>query len=346
MNLGDILFNPIALVKNRELIPYYKHWFHYRVSRKINFMSYSKNPFESRQTKNTDIDLLVYNQICNALNQSPPPSLMLGRYGSTECQAMRSVLLKEAGIQDYIETAYEKLCVYSGFFQNHLPNPTKRDKEKYLKKFTQVMIRATQNCDVFGTWNGALGFEEYFIHKYAKPNIILTDIGFFGPNVHQETPFTYALKNTKVLVVHPFAQTIQNQYLKFDKLFKNKKVLPNFQLQTFKAVQTLHQEKDNRFLDWFEALEWMSNEISKINFDIALIGCGAYGFPLASNIKNMGKIAIHCGGALQLLFGIKGKRWEIEQKSIGDILFNRHWVYPSQEETIKDALKIEGGCYW
>ena len=42
----------------------------------------------------------------------------------------------------------------------------------------------------------------------------------------------------------------------------------------------------------------MSEEIAKIDFDIALIACGAYGFPLASRIKNMGKIAIHCGGPL------------------------------------------------
>lgn len=169
---------------------------------------------------------------------------------------------------------------------------------------------------------------------------------FFSPNIHQEIPFTYALKDTKVLVVHPFAQTIQEQYKNHNKLFQNPKVLPHFSLQTFKAVQTLHQESDDRFHDWFEALEWMSEEISKLDFEIALIGCGAYGFPLASRIKNMGKIAIHFGGALQLLFGIKGKRWEIEQPNVGQELFNSHWVYPNKKETIKDSIKIEGGCYW
>lgn len=45
----------------------------------------------------------------------------------------------------------------------------------------------------------------------------------------------------------------------------------------------------------------------KINFDTAIIGCGAYGMPLAAQIKNAGRQAIHLGGAVQLLFGIKGE---------------------------------------
>lgn len=344
MILSDTFFNPTALIKHKELIPYFYQWLYYRLQKKASFLYPPKNPFEKHKIKDEDIDLLVYQLICDAIKNNTP--LMFGRYGSTECQAMRSVLLKEKKIQDNINHAYEELCIYSGFFQNHISNPSQKEKEELLKKFTYIMIESTKNCDVFGTWNGTLGFEEYFLNKYAKPNLILTNLGFFGPNISQEIPFTYALKDTKVLVIHPFSQTIQNQYKNYDKLFENKKVLPHFQLQTFKAVQTLHQEKDDRFSDWFEALNWMSEEISKKDFDIALIGCGAYGFPLASNIKNMGKIAIHCGGALQLLFGIKGKRWEIEQKSIGDALFNEYWVYPNQEETIQNASKIEGGCYW
>lgn len=49
----------------------------------------------------------------------------------------------------------------------------------------------------------------------------------------------------------------------------------------------------------------MKDEIDKRDYDIALIGCGAYGFPLAAHIKRSGKKAVHLGGALQLLFGIK-----------------------------------------
>ena len=125
-----------------------------------------------------------------------------------------------------------------GFFQKHITHPTKQDKTKFLERFTETMIDATKNCDVFGTWNGSLSFEEFFIQNYTKKEIILTNLGFFGPNIHKELPWTFSLKDRQVLVVHPFSETIQKQYRYYDKLFKNPKVLPHFTLQTFKAVQT------------------------------------------------------------------------------------------------------------
>ena len=55
----------------------------------------------------------------------------------------------------------------------------------------------------------------------------------------------------------------------------------------------------------------MYTEAVKIDFDTAIIGCGAYGFPLAAKLKAAGKQAFHMGGATQLLFGIKGSRWAL-----------------------------------
>ena len=59
----------------------------------------------------------------------------------------------------------------------------------------------------------------------------------------------------------------------------------------------------------------------------------------------MGKKAIHLGGATQILFGIKGKRWEERSKYISSLM-NEHWVRPSSNEQIKNMKKIEEGCYW
>ena len=61
--------------------------------------------------------------------------------------------------------------------------------------------------------------------------------------------------------------------------------MPEFELKTLKAVQTIAGEKDERFSTWFEALEYMFEETMKIDFDIAIIGCGAYGMPLAAKLK-------------------------------------------------------------
>jgi hypothetical protein len=54
----------------------------------------------------------------------------------------------------------------------------------------------------------------------------------------------------------------------------------------------------------------------------------------------MGKSAIHLGGEMQLLFGIKGKRWENSN------IYNSAWTRPDPEDTPINANSIEDGCYW
>ena len=85
-------------------------------------------------------------------------------------------------------------------------------------------------------------------------------------------------------MIHPFAELIEAQYARRSDLFDNKDVLPDFELRTVKAVQSLGGDNQG-FKDWFDALEWMKREIGKADFDICLIGCGAYGFPLAAHVK-------------------------------------------------------------
>ena len=53
-------------------------------------------------------------------------------------------------------------------------------------------------------------------------------------------------------------------------------------------------------------------EISEIDFEIAIIGAGAYGLPLGAFIKKIGRQAIHLGGATQILFGVRRARWEVD----------------------------------
>jgi hypothetical protein len=143
----------------------------------------------------------------------------------------------------------------------------------------------------------------------------------------------------KVLVIHPFEDTIRNNYKNRSKLFENSDFMPEFDLITIKAVQSIAGTK-TEFEDWFSALRYMENQIEKIDFDIALIGAGAYGFPLAAFIKRMGKKAVHVGGVLQLYFGIKGKAWD----NMG--VYNEFWTYPSEEERPVSFEKVEGGRYW
>ena len=145
-------------------------------------------------------------------------------------------------------------------------------------------------------------------------------------------------------MVHPFDATIKSQYARRKELFANGDILPGFQLLTYRPVMSFLGLK-TPYLDWFEALDKMIADIAKIDFDIALLGCGAYGFPLAAFIKrDLGRQAIHIGGAAQLLFGIKGGRWDKNSRVL--TLYNQSWVRPGEEERPINFQQHEGGAYW
>jgi hypothetical protein len=145
------------------------------------------------------------------------------------------------------------------------------------------------------------------------------------------------------LVVHPFAESIRRQYARRERLFADPSVLPDFQLKTLQAVQSIGGQSRG-FADWFEALDWMEQQMAAEDFDVAIIGAGAYGLPLAAHAKRLGRKAVHLGGATQILFGIRGRRWD-EHPFISQ-LYNPFWVRPLPEETPPNYTDVESGCYW
>lgn len=222
--------------------------------------------------------------------------------------------------------------------------------EENLMKFGEMMVEDSKQLDILGSWlpdekvlkkTFNLGYQDVFLRNLEP---------FWS-----KQPWTSYLEGKRVVVVHPFAESIKNQYDNYrDKIFEDPKVLPTFSsFRVVKAVQSLGGESN--FETWFEALDYMKKEVEREDFDVCLIGCGAYGFPLAAYVKSMGKQAIHLGGALQLLFGIKGNRWENPNYGVKEwgipygsycSLINEFWVKPSIEDTPKIAKQIEGACYW
>lgn len=206
-----------------------------------------------------------------------------------------------------------------------------------LQQFVERMLKDIPQIDILGAWwPGELRLYPYMPQSKRIP---LKDLEpYYHPN-----PWSDVLENRKVLVIHPFEKSIRNQYAIRTKLFKDQRILPDFTLVTLKAVQSIAQNK-SEFSSWFEALEWMCAQIREIDFDIAIIGAGAYGLPLAAYIKRIGKKAIQLGGATQILFGIRGRRWD--QMPFFTQLYNKNWIRPLPEETPANFQAVEGGCYW
>lgn len=286
-----------------------------------------------------ELNTIIYSALCN------DKPFMICRFGSTEFENfIYEYVLQQSIFKRYkwyieqsttfvhrdtnIEQALmNRLCVNSGFFPNDY---------SMLKDYSSLVFNDIPEINVIGVWR-----QERLLKKELG-NFIIGRMEDLEPYDYPN-PWSQALEGKRVLVIHPFAKTIQTQYKKREHIWENKNVLPEFDLITIQAVQTVAEEKAP-FANWFEALDYMKKQMDEIEYDVAIIGCGAYGFHLAAHAKRTGHKAIHLGGATQILFGIKGKRWE-ELPAVSKF-FNEFWVSPLPEETPKNIARVEGGCYW
>ena len=209
-----------------------------------------------------------------------------------------------------------------------------------LGRFAQIYQQALQHVDLLGFWQSE---HQAALVSQLQPLPTLCPLSALEP-FRQRQPWSAALAGRSVLVVHPFVASIQAQYDSHRSgLFVDPRVLPAFDLQVYRPPLT-HAPLTGGFRTWTEALERLQERVLAMSFEVALLGCGAYGLPLAAALRREGRQVIHLGGALQLLFGIRGRRWEGDPQI--QQLITPHWIRPSSAETPEAAAAIEGGCYW
>lgn len=211
---------------------------------------------------------------------------------------------------------------------------------EHLKNFVEVYVNGISHADLLGLIDAP--YHGWLIQKYAK-RAQLAELSALEPYFFSD-PWSWQLQGKTVLVVHPFTVSIEKQYSTArEKIFANSKVLPEFKLKTLKAPQTV-PNSPTEYSSWIETLKALEEKIQQKNFDVAILGCGAYGLPLGATVKKMGKIAIHLGGATQLLFGVSGGRWRDNPKF--QQFMNSSWSPPLEEERPIGWKGIERGGYW
>lgn len=207
------------------------------------------------------------------------------------------------------------------------------------RKFHDLMVRSMEEVDLLGSWiKGEAWFENYLPDaKFAH----LTDLEPY----RFRNPWSEHLRDRRVLIIHPFEASIRLQYEnRRERIFKDVPVLPEFELDTLVPPRAHFGEIKNAH-HWFESLENLVSEVCNRRFDVAIIGAGPFGLPLAAAIKRDGRQAIHLGGATQNLFGILGGRWANDPVLVG--FRSPAWVRPSPEETPSGrAQKMSQFSYW
>lgn len=274
---------------------------------------------------------------------------MLARFGSTELAAFCNWMQVNDKLERdyrYSDIRYIKGESFPSWFSVSTRRGLPRNSGFFpsntesFQKWGGIVEKDIAELDLLFQWQD----NEKYLSSYLDgiPRVLNSEMYF---PYNYKNPWSQALSNKKILVVSPFAETIEKQFVNREKLFPNPDVLPEFDLQTIKAYNIIDQCNPYKEINsWIEGLESLKERMSGKQYDIALIGCGAYAFDLAAHAKRMGKIGMTLCGSLQVLFGIYGVRYEDYLRSLG--ILNEYWVRPSRKERPKGYKSVENGAYW
>jgi hypothetical protein len=187
---------------------------------------------------------------------------MIARFGAFELNCVvnylgiknqhksyKSFIMNQTPSWWWDKTLIQHMKTNAGFFPIKIGN---------LEKFCELMLEDILQVDILGSWLK----EERFVYNRLEraKRVVLEDLEpFFSTK-----PWTRALERKKVLVIHPFVETIKIQYQKRELLFENN-MLPDFELKTIKAVQSIAGTK-TEFSDWFElkSIQWITISVSLV----------------------------------------------------------------------------------
>ena len=246
----------------------------------------------------------------------------------------------------------EASAIYQGWLRRR-PSPELRrklwkhagvfpDTLEAFQKFCEIYFAATRSIDLLGIMDGEPFQKKILRASGARP--ALCRLSALEPYLLAE-PWSASLANKRVTVVHPFDTSIKKQFARRVEIFRDPRVLPPFELRIIRPPVSLAFGHGPPGLgNWADALDHLTERVLSEPFDVAILGCGAYGLPLGQRIRSAGFPAIHIGGATQILFGIWGARWRGNPQF--QALATPAWTSPDPSEKPPGADAIEGGCYW
>lgn len=265
------------------------------------------------------------------------------RLGWTEvrlCQTWATKDYSDDYIKELTNTPYEQHWLSSaGVF------PIEEDQiSDLMNEYTDITISLSDEPKELVTYAKSLS-SDYFENVLFKDNqqIHSRALNVFAHN----NSFQTAMQDKRLCVVTSFPESIKQQLEKLDSLFEDKRLV-NLKPENIVFIKApphkfISNDKENPYSSWNVALADMKDQLTKVNsrYDILLTGCGAFSLPLNYHAYKYNKVAINMGGDLQLMFGIKGKRWVDDGYA-----FNENWIYPIDSEKPENRNKVENGAYW
>ena len=237
--------------------------------------------------------------------------------------------------------------------------PTRESLEAYVQRLLVAYVHSTQiaEWDRSGPVYQITGKGQELIRSMVSPLKVprldaLTLEPYYDP-VH--LGWMPSLIGRRILVIHPFVHTIRAQLERGVSPFGPDWFESGYDTSHIKVIappQTIagnHGDVDwqthlSTFLDRLEAHTRQEENA----FDVALVAAGGYGMLIADEIHTrMKKSVLYIGGALQLFFGIIGRRWYTNPTILAAMeTYEDGWTRPMVADQPVGKDRVERGCYW
>lgn len=200
--------------------------------------------------------------------------------------------------------------------------------------------KSIQNLDAILSWQNNKQ-ENQTVEYLFRGDLISKEFTDIEPFSHGKDGWHYGLKDKKVLVISSFKDSIRQQIPNFSKIWEGAELGSCEVIECFNPFQITGETP----FFYRDAMWRLTNEISKRNFDICIVGAGGYSLPICNFVKSIGKNAIHLGGATQVLFGIRGNRFDRNFKD-QEWYGTEHFIRPLESDIPKLHNLVEESCYW
>lgn len=223
-------------------------------------------------------------------------------------------------------------------------------EQSYLLRFVDFYLEHLRNLDSVGLFRHPIERELIARHQLL---VNFIDYEHQEPDrsipAHEENCYLPAFRDKRVLIISPFASTmVENArqdrfeavWAKTGKSWFFPKSVISLELPYGVAPETR-----KRYQSTNELFDELCEKISRIDFDVALIGAAGLNIPLVSHLKQQGKVAIALGGHLQVVFGVLGKRWR-DRKDWVENYVTDAWIPVPDRYHLQDKFACDQGAYW
>lgn len=202
----------------------------------------------------------------------------------------------------------------------------------FLLRFCEQFRAAVAELDAIGLFADAFAIEAEIFERLAPPGMPMR----FGdqepirdPALPRSQCWLELLRGRRVLIVSPFADLLRDRARPeiYEPAWASagKRWFEPAAVESVEFPYGFDAATRARYGSALDLLAELRATVVGRDFDVALIGAGGLGIPLAAAVKESGRVGLSLGGHLQVMFGVYGQRW-LERREWREEIINDAWI--------------------